>query len=162
MSGPEGVPADNPAGVPQRDRDLTLTAVREATRGDWAAAQQAVDAISTETGGALYALVAWADWTVGWHAKARGLPLPSEVPGGVIVRPLWADPGTGRIEADADAVSPPARWAGRFIAARAALDHEQCQALIGVLPADSRECGRYVSALLSACAAAAREAGAVL
>ena len=45
-----------------------------------------------------------------------------------MVLPMWVDP-SGDTTLFADDVPPPLRWAGRFIAARAALDEPACAAL---------------------------------
>jgi hypothetical protein len=48
---------------------------------------------------------------------------------GVATRPVWVDPD-GPIEDANDVDRPEIVWAGRFIAARAALDEDTCAALV--------------------------------
>jgi hypothetical protein len=51
-----------------------------------------------------------------------------------VVVPLWLD-NVGNI-ADVDDVRPEIRWAGRFIAARAADDEDACSALVNSIASD--------------------------
>lgn len=73
-----------------------------------------------------------------------------------VVMPVWLDSATGRI-GGADDVPPPPRWAGRFAAARAAGDRQQCEALLKVLAGlDTEQFNAHVAALVEMCAAAVR------
>jgi hypothetical protein len=52
-----------------------------------------------------------------------------------VVLPMWVDTATGTTSL-ADDVPPPIRWAGRFIAARAANDEDACAALFNSIATD--------------------------
>jgi hypothetical protein len=73
-------------------------------------------------------LVGLADTMV--HAQG-GDELPSGVtPDMVIHRPLWIDEYGDTIDNATEVARPDIRWAGQFIAARAALDEDACAALV--------------------------------
>jgi hypothetical protein len=134
--------------VDERALELAREALEAALEEDWAGAGAAVQAISDERGwtGVTLALTAWSDTLVIFTRRSQGLP---DEPGpGVIVQPAWADDETGEVIEDADAVNGYHRWAGRLLAARAAMDHDSCEALLRSLPEDGGECGRHVTILL--------------
>lgn len=68
----------------------------------------------------------------------------------VAVSPLWMDT-TGVLCEDPEKIPPPVRWAGRFVAARAANDRAGCEALLSSL--SPGEFGQGLCALLDCCAA---------
>lgn len=145
MTGPETTPpATDP---PWRARVIQLAgaALRSAMREDHQAARVAVQAISDETGGpgVELAIHAWADTLIRAYRQATGTP--DDAP----VQPGWVNAGTGDIAGDADDVPAEVRWAGRFIAARAAMDHPACYALLTALPDDRAAIGAHVVALLN-------------
>jgi hypothetical protein len=96
-------------------------------------------------------LTALADWTVQAQAEAAGREAPE---GGVrAAAPAWLDADTGKVTTDAAGVDDAARWAGQFLAARAAMDHDMTKALALALPP---QCGRHVQVLVEPCAASVR------
>lgn len=139
-----------------RARQLAAAALHAAIREDWPAASQAMQAISTETGGAgtTAALVAWCDTLIIVQRRAAGLP--DEPAPGEVTRPGWLDAGTGQVTLNAGDVPPAVQWAGQLVAARAALDLDGFNALLTAMPADRKARGDYAGALLHACAATAR------
>ena len=88
-----------------------------------------------------------ADTHIAAHERQHGQLPPDEV-----VAPVWVNVDTGRI-AGADGVAPMWRWAGRWVAARAAGDRDQCEALLGALhQLGVDELIEHVGALLQMCA----------
>lgn len=67
--------------------------------------------------------------------------------GGHATRPVWVDPD-GAIEDANDVGRPEVVWAGRFIAARAALDEDTCAALVNSCVNDPAAYSRNVCAVL--------------
>lgn len=145
MTGP-GTPPPAPE-PPGRERVIHLAgdALRSAIREDHQAAAAAVQAISDEAGGpgVELAVHAWADTLIAAYRQATGTADTAPV------QPGWINAGTGDIAADADGVPGEVRWAGRFIAARAAMDHPACYALLTALPDDGAAIGAHVLALLN-------------
>lgn len=139
-----------------RARHLAAGALHAAIREDWPAASRAMQAISTETGGAgtTAALVAWCDTLITVQRRAAGLP--GEPAPGEVTRPGWLDAGTGQVTLNAGDVPPAVQWAGQLVAARAALDLDGFNALLTAMPEDRKARGDYAGALLHACAATAR------
>lgn len=145
MSGPHGQP---PAPVPGRDRGLQLAAeaLQAAINEDQdraAEAVRALDRLGPET--LTTAVVVWCD-TLN-HAYRQATGTPDTAP----VQPGWIQADTREVAADADDVPAEARWAGRFIAARAAMDHPACHALLNALPDDPAAAGQHVLTLLNMC-----------
>lgn len=137
----------------ERALELGKEALRAALAEDWAGASAAVQAIGDERGwgGVVLAMTAWSDTLVISTRRAEGLP---DEPGpGVIVQPAWADADTGEVTEDADEVGECHRWAGRLLAARAAMDHDAYEALLRALPEDGHERGDHVGTLLEMVAA---------
>jgi hypothetical protein len=100
-----------------------------------------------ELNGLYLLLTAFADWSVQAQSQARGRKPPQ---GGVKSAPAWLDPDTGTLTTDAAGVGDAERWAGQFLAARAAMDHDMTKALALALP---NQCGKHVQALVETCAA---------
>jgi hypothetical protein len=117
---------------------LAADALAAAMGGDQEAAVAALHKLDAE--GVYTAMTAWCDTL----AIRRGV---SRVPGRVL-RPAWRDTETGLVITDADAVDPVMRWAGRFMAARAVMDHDTVQALAGSLPCDAQITGEHVLMVL--------------
>ena len=136
-----------PAGDSRRARGLQLAAdaLRSAMREDHTRAARAVQALSDELGGegVMLAIHAWTDTLVDAYRQVTGTP--DDAP----VRPGWVNAQSGEIATDAGDVPVEVRWAGRFIAARAAMDLPSCHALLGALPDDGDAIGRHVAALLN-------------
>ena len=152
MTGPDTQP---PApGPPGRDRGLRLTAeaLQAAVNEDQEQAAQAVrelDQLGTQT--LVTAVTAWCDTLINAYRQATGTPDTAPV------QPGWVHADSGVVAADADGVPAGARWAGRFIAARAAMDHPACYALLGALPDDPAAAGEHVVTLLNMCGLTLRE-----
>lgn len=145
-------------------RDLATRALHAAMKEDWPAVRQAFAEISADGRAVTFALMAWCDWTLQAQAWMLGRPFPETGPvSDAMVAPAWIEAETGRLITDADEMPPPARWAGRLVAARAAMDHVQFQVLIGTMPGDGFKRGEYATALLRSCAgivALSRQGGA--
>jgi hypothetical protein len=122
---------------------LTATALGHARVGDWT--QAGVDVQSMRDGygdeGVQVFLLGLADEVL-VHQGGPGLP-------GELVMPVWVD-STGAV-GDADDVPPAVRWAGRFIAARAADDAAACAALVNSCSSDA-EFFKNVCAMLEVAA----------
>jgi hypothetical protein len=127
-----------------RTPGLARDALVAAMAGDSEKATRAVVEVNGLGPEALeYAIRAWCDALIFRYRKISGTP--DDEP----VRPGWINGDTGDIATDADDVPPEARWAGRLVAARAALDLPAWDALLLALPEDGWQVGRHVSALLS-------------
>jgi hypothetical protein len=125
--------------------ELARQALEDAMCESWDTAVAAVQAINDEcgTGAIERACVAWMDTLIVHYQRATGHR------DGDPVQPAWADAHTGEEWRDADQVDPAYRWAGRLIAARAAMDHGACDALMMALPGDDQETGEHIKALLA-------------
>ena len=137
----------------QQMRELAMQALQAAMGEDWPAVMQAFAGMSTDGNAVMFALMAWCDWTIQAQAEMQGLEMPAEGPMPGIARPGWLNTDTGQVTLDADEIPPAARWAGRLVAARAAMDEAQFKALAGALPDDRIKRGEYAAALLTGCAA---------
>lgn len=137
-----------------RAKELTTQALHAAMREDWPAAQQAMQAVSDETGGEgiYWALRLLCDTAIGCQRKAG---LLAEEDAGVFV-PGWLDVSSGKLELDADVIPPPHRWAARLVTARAAMDRDAYNGLLEGMPEDEAERGAYAAALLSGTALTVR------
>lgn len=133
-------------------RELATKALHAAMREDWDAVRQSFTDLSADGHAITFALMAWCDTTIGAQAQMQGLEIPPDGPAPGIAQPGWLDVETGRVTLDADQIPPAARWAGRLVAARAAMDHDQFRALIGAMPGDGSERAQYAFALLRGCA----------
>lgn len=137
-------------------RELATQALHAAMREDWDAVKQSFADISTDGKAVTFALMAWCDTTIKAGADLAGREMPDSGPAAgrvaETVRPAWIIAETGRITLDADEMPPTARWAGRLVAARAAMDDVQFAVLVGTLPGDGFERGQYALALLRGCA----------
>jgi hypothetical protein len=129
----------------QRGIQLAHKALQAEIFGQHDQAASAVQAINDELGapGVTLAIMAWCDTLVLYYRKATGTP--DDAP----VQPAWLNSRTRRVAADADEVPPEVRWAGRLVAARAALDEPAWDALLAALPDDEAAIGQHVVALLS-------------
>jgi hypothetical protein len=129
----------------ERGIQLATEALQAAMEEDSERASAAVKAISSELGGpGLYlAIVAWCDAVILRYREVTGTPDDGPV------RMAWQNTDTGDISATGNDVPEETRWAGRLIAARAALDEPAWDALMSSLPEDGWAIGGYVSALLS-------------
>lgn len=128
---------------------LTAEAVQAAVNDDDDTALTAVKTVIAEHGrnGLHLMLTALADWSVQAQAQGAGREAPKG--GAKSAAPAWVDPDTGKVTTDAAEVDPPERWAGQFLAARAAMDHEMTKALTLAMP---DKCGAHVHALVQTCA----------
>lgn len=137
--------------------ELTGRLLGHAADEDWRAVGVLVDEVFRldSSHALLTMLYAAADIQLAAHENRVG-----RAPDGAeVVEPVWVEAGTGRV-GGADDVPPAPRWAGRFIAARAAGDRQQCEALIRVLAGlDPQQFGEHVLAVIESCAAAVRAAG---
>jgi hypothetical protein len=133
--------------------DLTTAALQAAMTERWVAAGSALTAINTELGGAgvAYAIKALCDTLIGRERELTGTE------DGTPIRPAWFDTDRNRLSLDADEVPVEARWAGRLIAARAAMDRDSYDALIAAVGTDGRTVAAHVSALLQMVALTLRE-----
>jgi hypothetical protein len=104
---------------------LAAQALAFARVDDWSRAGDVVQELhDTYAGeGVQVMLIALADTLLMYQGGYKDPQRPDAV-----VLPMWIDTSTGST-ALADDVPPPIRWAGRFIAARAALDEDACAAL---------------------------------
>lgn len=123
-------------------------ALLSALAGDWGAATAAVRSASDRCGGEGVELCirAWCDTLVDAYRQATGTQADAPV------RPVWVDPETSQVATDAAGVPPEVRWAGRVIAARAALDCDAYGALLLSIPDDDAACGAHVLTLLDSVA----------
>ena len=133
-------------------RELATRALNEAVREDWPAVRKTFAEISADGRAVTFALMAWCDWTIAAQCKILGRPMPGPGEPAEVARPGWWNAETGKITLDADAVPPAARWAGRLVAARAALDEVQWKVLVGTMPGDGFKRGEFAAALLMGCA----------
>lgn len=142
-----------------RVTSLAGQAVAAAVGDDYETALGAVLSAVDEHGfnGLYLLLTAVADWTAQAQAKAAGRDMPDG--GAKVAVPAWLDAGTGRLTADAGEVGDAERWAGQFLAARAAMDHDMTKALALALPTN---CGEHVQVLVVSCAASVRALEVVL
>lgn len=132
-----------PTRTEQRASQLAATALHHGLRGEWKKATRVVQRLSDETGtdGIDWALLRWADTLI-----AR---MPGDTNNGIRIMFLDVDDaGAGALKANADDVPPPARWAGRMIAARATDDPATWEALKAAVPRDPEIRGQHVAALL--------------
>ncbi len=74
---------------------------------------------------------------------------------GTRIKPTWREMTSGEVTA-ADETPVHARWAGQMLAARAAMDPQQWEALLKAPPAE--EMGPYIEAYLSMAATQIRDA----
>jgi hypothetical protein len=136
------------------DRVITLTseALQATVDEDHETALARVRAVIADHGfnGMNLMLTALADWTVQAQSKAAGREIPEA--GVRSAAPAWLD-DAGKLTTDADGVGDPERWAGQFLAARAAMDHEMTKALALALPS---QCGTHIQALVETCAMSVR------
>lgn len=119
---------------------LASRALMAAQRGDLELAADYVRS-ATLRHGLLTCVVGWCDTfiNIAYPQHKRGEPM----------RLAWiADDGTDVINWDVGAVRPTVAWAGRVIAARAAMDQEQFNALMA-MPAEGAELGAHIVELLS-------------
>jgi len=131
--------------IPEHVTRLATDALNAAIRDDSRRAGLAIKAISDEAGGEglAYAVTAWCDTLILHYRRVTGTP--DNAP----VRPGWHHADTGERTTDPGDVPAEARWAGRVIAARAALDHDAYRALLDSLPEDGAAVGDHVAMLLS-------------
>lgn len=136
--------ADEPGRLTEEQRADALALARAAltqARGhDWSAASSTVEALQDRYGppGISFLIVALADAVLAHQGIERG--------GDALVLPVWLDSTQQRC-GSADDVPPRVRWAGRFIAARAADDEATAVALLDSL-VDDAEFSDRVSALM--------------
>lgn len=117
-------------------------ALHAAMADDWKAASGALQTLSDECGGAGVgdAMRAWCDTLIG---RTHGDLQDS----GSGVRLVFKNADSGEM-GGADDVPAPTRWAGRLIAARAAMDQPTWQALLEAIPPGNDAVSEYVGALL--------------
>jgi hypothetical protein len=132
----------------KRALELSTVALHSAQLENWARAATAVKALNDELGGEgiMFALAGWCDTLIVRQQEIMGGQ------DGDIARPAWLNATTGEVALDADDVPPPVRWAGRLVAARAALDHDAWDALIASIPDAPMAASEHVSALLNSVA----------
>ncbi len=136
-------PAGTTEGFPySRDRMVKSAgaALHAAMADDWGAVSRALQTLIDECGGegVIAAMSAWCD-TLLIHTH----DIDPKVP----LRLLFVNADTGDI-GDADDVPPEVRWAGRLVAARAAMDKPTWDALIDSIPHDDSAISRHISVLL--------------
>lgn len=129
-------------------RELAAKALHAAMAEDWDTVKRAFAELSTDGRAITFALMAWCDTALAAQAEIRGMPQPGAEPMGEFVRPVWIDPGNGKVISNADEIPAAHRWAGRVLAARAAMDEVQFRVLVGTMPGDGFERGQYALALL--------------
>lgn len=131
-----------------RARELSTVALHGAQLSDWERARAAVVTLNDELGGdgIMFAIVAWCDTLIVRQQQVTGQKE------GDFVRPAWLNTDTGDIALNADDVPPPIRWAGRLVAARAAMDHDAWDALVKSIPDTPMATTEHVSALLTSVA----------
>jgi hypothetical protein len=123
---------------------LAATAFHAGLAGKWNIAQRAVQRIADECGGEGIgdALLAWCD-TLTAHARGGTNVLPTPI------RVQFWNGDTGQLDGpDSERVPAATRWAGRLIAARAAMDLDTFRATLNTLPEDQADSSRYVWAVL--------------
>lgn len=122
---------------------LAATAFHAGLAGKWPVAERAAKRISDECGGEGLgdALLAWCD-TVCAHFRG------GEDDGRPVRVQFWNGENGELDGPDSERVPPATRWAGRLIAARAAMDLGGYQAALDVLPEDQAEMSRHVWAVL--------------
>ena len=131
---------------------LATRAYHAAVREDWPAANAAMAEAGREDANVIaLVMVAFCDTAIGLQRDMKGMPpleeglaVAEEGP----VRPGWVNAETGRVTLNADEMPAPERWAGRLVAARAAMDLDGFQALLRAMPASGFERGKYANALL--------------
>ncbi|MCP2339227.1 hypothetical protein [Actinomadura rupiterrae] len=140
---------------PELDRvhELAAETLIAAIEYDTGRARAATERLVTEHGaaGVVTAMLSWADTLL----EAMGLP-----PGQQVAL-VFRDADSGHIGfAGEPRWRPEVVWAGRMLAARAARDLEQWNALAAAIP--DGETGRYVSAVLEAVVLTLRRIGVVV
>jgi hypothetical protein len=135
-----GRPHTEPPQPPPHAVALASLALANARLGEYDAADKVIDQLQDLFGGIgmQVLIIGLADTMLAAHGGAT--PSPD-----VLVAPVWID-CCGNI-GGADDVPPAIRWAGRFVAARAADDFDAAQALIQSC-ADDDEFSENLSALL--------------
>ncbi|MGH3985920.1 MAG: hypothetical protein ACRDTZ_01200 [Pseudonocardiaceae bacterium] len=119
----------------------SASALCAAITGDWARAARDVGALADQYQGqgVQILLLGLADTLI----ARLGEPAPDQ-----LIAIAWMDPVVGGVTFNAEDVPrPEIRWAGRFIAARAAKDHSQCVALVNACH-DETEYAHNVFAVL--------------
>jgi hypothetical protein len=135
----------------EQARELARAAVEAAADKQYLTVALLLSMISLATGphGVSEALIAWCDWNLELQRQLDGRTRPQ---GPVTVIPAWENPETGQLCLDAAAMPPDERWAGQLVAARAAGDLDNFNALLSAMPDDGYERGRYALVLLMSCA----------
>lgn len=133
---------------------LVRRVLLHAVAGEPVAAGRALDAVFAAGPMAVMTLISVAaDTHIAAVERAHGL-----LPAGKAVQPVWVDVDTGRVSG-ADDVDPVWRWAGRYVAARAAGDAAQCEALVnGLRELPPAAVVGQVGGLVQMCALAVRDA----
>lgn len=118
-------------------------------RGHWKQAAGIVQQIGDETGsdGVYVALLGWCDT----YLDIKGVPAAGSV------NIAFQELGSGAV-GSADEVPGEVAWAGRMLAARAADDPDNWDALCDALPEDGQAVARHVMRLLEMCAYGIRQA----
>ncbi len=134
---------------------LVRRVLLHAVAGEPAAAGRALDAVFAAGPVAVMTLISVAaDTHIAAMERVHGL-----LPAGEAVQPVWVDVDTGRRFYGADDVDPVWRWAGRYVAARAAGDAAQCEALVnGLRELPPPVVVGQVGGLVQMCALAVRDA----
>lgn len=131
-------------------RDIAGRAYHAAVREDWPAANRAMAEAGRQNPNVIALILCmFCDTAISLQRAMTGLPpMEDGVPAEGPVRPGWVNADTGRLTLDADEMPPAERWAGRMVAARAALDYDAFQALMAAMPGDGMKRGEYANALL--------------
>ena len=131
-----------------RAMELSTLALHSAQLNDWERSGAAVATLNDELGGEgiMFAIVAWCDTLIMRQQQVLGHKK------GDLARPAWLNADTGDLALNADDVPPPVRWAGRLVAARAAMDHDVWQALVDSTPDTPGATTEHVSVLLTSIA----------
>jgi hypothetical protein len=115
---------------PPKATALAAKILYHARRNDWDQVTTTANQLHTDYGdlGTQILIMGLADTLI----ARQGGPVRNGQP----VQPGWLPPGAGAVTTNADDVPPRIRWAGRFIAARSAGDHDTCRALLGACATD--------------------------
>ena len=129
-----------PDAAHSKPRRLARAALIAAIDQRWNAAERAIQRVSDECGGAGLgeAILAWTDAMI--HHATAGQQVPF-APGGMD----FADPQTGQLNVELPAE---VEWAGRLLAARAAMDQDRYRAVLAELPDDPAGIGLHVWRLI--------------
>lgn len=119
---------------------IATVALNRALSGDMPRAMDYVARLNGDDG-LITAIRAWCDTYI---IRMGLLPADGDTK---TIRPGWIDADTGQIEIDADQIPEHARWAGRLISARVAMDSDTFYALLRA-PQEGAQLGDAITTLL--------------